>query len=51
MDFVQKSKFFLLAFFTEILWESNVFDVVERKEWFEVKKTKVLTKGQKIDIF
>ena len=32
MDFVQKSKFFLLAFFREILSENNVFDVVERKE-------------------
>ena len=34
MDFVQKSKFFLFAFFTEILSENNVFDIVKRKEWF-----------------
>ena len=34
MDFVQKSNFFLFAFFTEILSENNVFDIVERKEWF-----------------
>ena len=34
MDFVQKSNFFLSAFFTEILSENNVFDIVERKEWF-----------------
>ena len=32
MDFVQKSDFFLLAFFTEILSENIVFDIVERKE-------------------
>ena len=34
MDFVQNSNFFLFAFFTEILSEKNVFDIVERKEWF-----------------
>ena len=34
MDFVQKSNFFLFGFFTEILSENNVFDIVERKEWF-----------------
>ena len=34
MDFVQKSKFFLSAFFTEILSENNIFDIVERKECF-----------------
>ena len=34
MDFFQKSNFFLSAFFTEILSENNVFDIVERKEWF-----------------
>ena len=34
MDFVEKSKFFLSAFFTEILSEKNVCDIVERKEWF-----------------
>ena len=32
MDFVQKSDFFLFAFFTEILSENIVFDIVERKE-------------------
>ena len=32
MDFVQKSKFFFAVFFTEILSENNVFDVVEKKE-------------------
>ena len=32
MDYVQKSKFVLSAFFTEILLENNVFDIVERKE-------------------
>ena len=34
MDFVQRSNFFLSAFFTEVLSENIVFDVVERKEWF-----------------
>ena len=32
MDFVQKLNFFLFGFFTEILSENNVFDIVERKE-------------------
>ena len=32
MDYVQKSKFVLSVFFTEILLENNVFDIVERKE-------------------
>ena len=32
MDFVQKSNFFLFAFFTEILSENNVFD---KKDIFE----------------
>ena len=34
MDFVQKSNFFLSAFFTEIISEKTDFDIVERKEWF-----------------
>ena len=38
MDFAQKSNFFLSAFFTEIISEKIVFDIVERKEWFEVEK-------------
>ena len=32
MDFVQKSNFLLLVFFTEIISEKIVFDIVERKE-------------------
>ena len=32
MDFVQKKKFFLLAFFTEIISEKIDFDIAERKE-------------------
>ena len=34
MDFVQKSNFFLSAFFREIISENIVFDIVEKKEWF-----------------
>ena len=34
MDFVQNSNLFLSAFFTEILSENNVFNIVKRKEWF-----------------
>ena len=48
MDFVQKSKFFLSAFFTEILSENNIFDIVERKECFEVEKIEVLKKAKKL---
>ena len=47
MDFVQKSNFFLFAFFTEILSENNVFDIVERKERFKVEKTQLLKKAIK----
>ena len=32
MDFFQQSNFFLWAFFTEIISENIVFDIVERKE-------------------
>ena len=32
--FVQKSNFSLSAFFTEILSENMIFDIMERKEWF-----------------
>ena len=32
MDFVQESNFFLSAYFTEIISEKMVFDIVERKE-------------------
>ena len=38
MDFVQKSKFFLWALFTEILLENNVFYILERKKDFKWKK-------------
>ena len=38
MDFVQKSKFFLSALFTEILSENKVFDIVERKRMILSKK-------------
>ena len=34
MDFVQKSKFFLWALFTERVSENIVFDIVERQERF-----------------
>ena len=34
MDFVEISNFLLSAFFTEIISEKIVFDIVERKEWF-----------------
>ena len=30
----QKKDIFLSAFFTEILSENNVFDILEKKEWF-----------------
>ena len=32
MDFVEKWNFFLSAFFTEIISEKKVSDIVERKE-------------------
>ena len=32
MDFVQKLNYFLSAFFTEIISEKIVIDIVERKE-------------------
>ena len=32
IDFVQKSNFFLSLFFTEIILEEIIFDIVERKE-------------------
>ena len=32
MEFVKKSNFFLTTFFTEIILENIVFDIVERKE-------------------
>ena len=35
MDYVPKSKFFLSAFFTEILSENNVFDILEKKNDFK----------------
>ena len=45
--FVQKSNFFLSAFFPEILSENIVLDNVERKEWFQVKKMEVLKRARK----
>ena len=41
MDFVQKSNFFLLTFFTEIISENIVFDIVESKEWYLEEKIEV----------
>ena len=40
MDFVQKSNFFLSVFFTEIISEKIVFDIVEEKNDFKKKKLK-----------
>ena len=34
MDFVEKSKFFWSAFFSEIVSEKSLFYIMERKEWF-----------------
>ena len=47
MDFVQKSNFFLSAFFREIISEKIVFDIVERREWLKEQKIKVLTRAKK----
>ena len=47
MGFVQKSKFFLSAFFTEILSKNNIFDIVERKECFSLEKIEVLKRAKK----
>ena len=51
MRFVQKSNFFISAFFTEIILEKIVFDIVERKEWFLDLKIEVLTKAKKWTFF
>ena len=51
MDFVQKSNFFLFAFFTEILSENNVFDIVEKKRMILSGKNSSFKKGHKKDIF
>ena len=40
MDYVPKSTFFLSAFFTKILSENNVFDIVKKKNDFKGKKIK-----------
>ena len=47
MDFVQKSNFFLSEFFTEIISEKIVFDIVERKEWYLDEKIEVLKRAKK----
>ena len=51
MDFVQKSSFFLFAFFTEILSENNVFDIVEKKRMILSGKNSSFKNGHKKDIF
>ena len=51
MDFVQKSNFFLFAFFTEILKQNNFFDIVERKDYFKSKKIEVLKRARKGTFF
>ena len=45
--FFKKSNFFLLAFFTEIISENIVFDIVERKEWFEEEEIEVVKRAKK----
>ena len=40
MDFVQRSKFLLSLFFTEIMSEKIVFDIYERNNDFKRKKLK-----------
>ena len=40
MNYVPKSKFFLWAFFTEILSENNVFDIVKKRMILRGKKIK-----------
>ena len=38
MKFFQKSNFFLSVFFTEIILEKIIFDIVARRKWFKRKK-------------
>ena len=47
MDFVQKSNFFLSAFFTEIVSGKIVYDIVNRKELFLVEKIELLKRAKK----
>ena len=51
MDFVQKSNFFLSAFFTEILSENNVFWFCGKKRMILGGKNWSFKKSQKMDIF
>ena len=51
MDFFQKSNFFLWAFFTEIISENIVFDIVERKQSFLDQKIEVLRRAKKWTFF
>ena len=47
MDLVKKSNFFLWAFFTEIISENIVFDIVERKQSFLDQKIEVLRRAKR----
>ena len=51
MDLVKKSNFFLWAFFTEIISENIVFDIVERKQSFLDQKIEVLRRAKKWSFF
>ena len=51
MDFVQKSNFFFLTFFTEIISENIVFDIVETKEWYLKEKIEVFKRAKKCTLF
>ena len=51
MDFVQKSNLLLWVFFTEIISENIVFDIVEKKWMILSGKYWSFNKNQKMDIF
>ena len=51
MDLVKKSNFFLWGFFTEIISENIVFDIVERKQSFLDQKIEVLRRAKKWTFF
>ena len=46
MVFVQKSKFFLLVFFGEIISENIVFEILDKKQRFLDQKNKVLKRSK-----
>ena len=48
MDFVQKSNFLLWLFFTEIMSEKSLFDILNRKQSFLDQKIEVLKRAKKL---